>query len=88
MMKFYACDDYEQGLGRTIWLMIDNYSGDSMNKFKEFVEFCDYYDCIEELTEDVFLQRYNEYLPEKVKTIIQKKNCNFFHKQQIHFNYS
>lgn len=88
---FYVCDYFETGCGRTIFIMID--CGWDKHKilenFRTFLGYTHYYGGIDELSEEVFMERYGGYLSEKIKIFLETKDTSFFtYQQKLHFSYS
>lgn len=87
--KFYECDYYATGEGRSIWLMVDRNYGGTEEKFMEFVGSSYYYPSITELTQAEFMEKHNELLPHFLKVMVYREDQPFFEwKQAYYWNYS
>jgi len=87
---FYVCDHFETGCGRTIFIMIDC----GWDKYKMYENMRNFvgdhpYFHIDELSEEVFMERYGDYLSDKIKKFLEEKDTSFFtFQQKLHFSYS
>jgi len=91
--KFFVCDFFATGEGRSIWLMVDRWYGkgysDPLMQFKQFIEDPYYYSSIEEVTEREFLDKYTRMMPNLVAHMIQQKNqANFSWQTHLSYNVS
>ncbi len=91
--KFFVCDYYATGEGRSLWLMVDRWYGegrsDPLGQFKKFIDEPFYFLAIEEFTEERFLSDYNQLIPDKVKQMIAMKDQYIFNwMSKFHFNLS
>jgi hypothetical protein len=90
--KFFVCDYFATGEGRSIWLMVDRWYGkgwsDPLHHFQTFIEDAYYYSFIEEANEEKFLNYYANLIPDYVRKMIEKKDQQGFTWQtHLHFNY-
>lgn len=93
--RFFVIDYCATGEGRSIWLKIcRNYeSHDGKDReFEDWEKFVghEYFLCgTEELSEEDFISKYSNLIPERVSTMMQKRNQPVFNwKTHYHFNYS
>ena len=93
--RFFAIDYLATGEGRSYWLTIcRNYQSvddkdREKEKFSKFVD-CDYYmQGFEELTEEEFMQKYAELIPNHVKVQVHRRDQPMFTwETHLHVNYS
>ena len=95
--RFFAIDYCATGEGRSYWLMIcRNYLsiGDKDREKEKFAKFIGmgashYMQGFEELTEEVFMERYAKLIPEHVKVQVHRRDQPMFTWQaHLHVNYS
>lgn len=91
--RFFVCDYFATGEGRSIWLMVDRWYGkgfsDPLHHFQTFIEDAYYYSSIEEVNEEKFLNDYGSLIPDNVKKMIEKKDQpGFTWQTHLHYNYS
>jgi len=93
--RFFAINYFATGEGVSYFLKIcrnyESYDGKDREKekFSKFVD-CDYYmQGFEELTEEVFMERYAKLIPEHVKVQVNRRDQPFFTwETHLHINYS
>ena len=86
---YYVVDYYATGEGRSVFLFVErNY--DKKESFKEVVNWVGafYAKGIEELTEEQFFIKYEDYIPNKIRRVLLEKNVpNMVFKQEHNLNY-
>ncbi len=86
----YVVDYFGTGEGRTIFLMISSHwdKGEILENFKSFLGTPHYYGGIDEFPEKVFLEKYGDYVPYKIRKMMKEKETSFFtFQQKFHFSY-
>ena len=86
---YYVVDYYATGEGRSVFLFVErNY--DKKESFKEVANWVGafYAEGIEELTEEQFFIKYEDYIPNKIRRVLLEKNVpNMIFKQEHNLNY-
>lgn len=93
--RFFACEYFATGEGISHWLKICRrflpYDGEDIDLecFKKFIGDSYHCQCIEELTEDEFMEKYSNLIPYHIVNMVERKDQPaFIWENYFHVNYS